>query len=72
MLVIFFTEERLLSAVSPVGDMVGHARSYHSANRAMGETNPATTPRQELGMVFPNSLDGVISPTARAACRGRC
>ena len=29
-LVVFLTEERLLSAVSPLGDMVGHARSYHT------------------------------------------
>ncbi len=29
-LVVFLTEERLLSGVSPLGDMVGHARSYHT------------------------------------------
>jgi len=29
-LVVFLTEECLLSAVSPLGDMVGHARSYHT------------------------------------------
>ncbi len=28
--VVFFTEECLLSRVSPLGDMVGHARSYHT------------------------------------------
>jgi hypothetical protein len=33
---IFFTEERLLSAVSPLGDMVGHARSYHTCKRSHG------------------------------------
>ena len=34
-LVVFLTEECLLSAVSTRGDMVGHARSYQRANRAM-------------------------------------
>jgi hypothetical protein len=34
-LVVFLTEERLLSAVSPLGDMVGHARAMTRANRAM-------------------------------------
>src|SRR5271166_2397459 len=29
-LVVFLTEERLLSAVSPLGDIGGHARSYHT------------------------------------------
>ena len=32
---IFLTDERLLSAVSPLGDMVEHARSYHTCHRAM-------------------------------------
>src|SRR5271157_2868945 len=32
-MVIFLTEERLLSAVSPLGDMVGHARSYHTGSQ---------------------------------------
>ena len=35
-LVIFLTEERLLSAVSPLGDMVGHARSYHTCRSSHG------------------------------------
>ena len=35
-LVIFLTEERLLSAVSPLGDMVGHARSYHTCQSSHG------------------------------------
>ncbi len=35
-LVIFFTEERLLSAVSPLGDMVGHAGSYHTCQSSDG------------------------------------
>ncbi len=35
-LVIFLTEERLLSAVSPLGDMVGHARSYHTCQSSYG------------------------------------
>ena len=35
-LVVFLTEERLLSAVSPLGDMVGHARSYHTCQSSHG------------------------------------
>ncbi len=31
---LFLTEERLLPAVSPPGDMVGHARSYHACQFA--------------------------------------
>src|SRR5271157_5665290 len=52
-LVVLLTEERLLSGVSPLGNMVGHARSYHAPIEPWWETNPATTPRQELGMVSP-------------------
>jgi hypothetical protein len=38
----------------PVGDMVGHARSYHTCQSSQWwETNPATTPRQELCIVSP-------------------
>jgi hypothetical protein len=33
---IFLTEERLLSAVSPLGDMVGHARCYHMRQSSHG------------------------------------
>ena len=33
---ISLTEERLLSAVSPLGDMVGHARSYHTCQSSHG------------------------------------
>ena len=33
--VFFFTEERLLSAVSPLGDMVGMPGAITHANRAM-------------------------------------
>src|SRR5271165_5596704 len=33
---VFLTEERLLSAVSPLGDMVGHARSYHTCQSSHG------------------------------------
>ena len=33
---ISLTEERLLSAVSPLGDMVGHARSYHMRQSSHG------------------------------------
>ena len=35
-LVVFLTEERLLSAVSTLGDMVGHARSYHTCQSSHG------------------------------------
>ncbi len=35
-LVVFLTEECLLSAVSPLGDMVGHARSYHTCPSSHG------------------------------------
>ena len=35
-LVVFLTEEQLLSAVSPLGDMVGHARSYHTCQSSHG------------------------------------
>ncbi len=34
--VIFLTEERPLSAGSPLGDMVGHARSYHTRQSSHG------------------------------------
>jgi len=34
-LVVFLAEERLLSGVSPLGDMVGHAGAIPRANRAM-------------------------------------
>ena len=33
---IFLTEERLPCAVSPLGDMVGHARSYHTRQSSHG------------------------------------
>ena len=33
---VFLTEERLLSEVSPLGDMVGHARSYHTYQSSHG------------------------------------
>ena len=32
-LVVFLTEECLLSGVSPLGDMVGHARSYYPGKK---------------------------------------
>jgi len=43
------------------------------ANRAVGETNPATTPRQEFGMVspeLPKELDGVRSSVRRGRAYG--
>ena len=44
-LVIFLTEERLLSAVSPLGDMVGHARSYHTCQSSSGGKLTRPQPR---------------------------
>src|SRR5271157_4889077 len=35
-LAVFLTEECLLSGVSPLGDMVGHARSYHTCQLSHG------------------------------------
>jgi len=35
-LVVFLTEERLLSAVSPLGDMVGDARSRANGSSSTG------------------------------------
>jgi hypothetical protein len=54
---ISLTEERLLSAVSPLGDMVGHARSYHMRQSSHGGKliRPEPRPRQELGMVSPET-----------------
>ena len=44
-LVIFLTEERLLSAVSPLGDMVGHARSHHTRQSSHGGKLTRPQPR---------------------------
>jgi hypothetical protein len=44
-LVVFLTEERLLSAVSPLGDMVGHARSYHTCQSSYGGKLARPEPR---------------------------
>src|SRR5271157_372801 len=33
---VFLTEERLLSAVASLGDMVGHARSYYTCQSSHG------------------------------------
>ena|SRR5271157_5333938 len=44
-LVIFLTEERLLSAVSPLGDIVGHARSYHTCQSSHGGKLTRPQPR---------------------------
>ena len=44
-LVVFLTEERLLSAVSPLGDMVGHARSYHTCQSSHGGKLTRPQPR---------------------------
>ena len=42
---ISLTEERLLSAVSPLGDMVGHARSYHTCQSSHGGKLTQPQPR---------------------------
>ena len=44
-LVVFPTEECLLSAVSPLGDMVGHARSYHTCQSSHGGKLTRPQPR---------------------------
>src|SRR5208337_2293320 len=44
-LVVFLTEECLLSAVSPLGDMVGHARSYHTCQSSYGGKLTRPQPR---------------------------
>ena len=44
-LVVFLTEERLLSAVSPLGDMKGHARSYHTCKSGHGGKLTRPQPR---------------------------
>ncbi len=56
-LVIFFTEECLLSAVSPLGDMVGHARSYHTCQSSHGGKLTRPQPRvKSIRMVSPELL----------------
>jgi len=44
-LVVFLTEECLLSGVSPLGDMVGHARSYHTWKSSQGGKRTRPQPR---------------------------
>src|SRR5208337_386277 len=44
-LVILLTEERLLSAVSPLGDTEGHARSYHTCQSSHGRKLTRPQPR---------------------------
>jgi hypothetical protein len=44
-LVVFLTEECLLSGVSPLGDMVGHARSYHTCQSSHGGKLTRPQPR---------------------------
>src|SRR5208337_1363795 len=63
-LVVFLTEECLLSAVAPLGDMVRHARSYHTSQSSHGGklTRPQP-PRQELGMVSPEPYPGTLPGT---------
>ena len=63
-LVIFLTEERLLSAVSPLGDMVGHARSYHTCQSSHGGklTRPQPRSGSEETLLSPRSGKEVTSP----------
>jgi len=44
-LVVFLTEECLLSGVSPLGDMVQHARSYHTCQSSHGGKLTRPQPR---------------------------
>ena len=44
-LVVFLTEERLLSAISPLSDMVGHASSYHTRQSSHGGKLTRPQPR---------------------------
>jgi len=44
-LVVFLTEECLLSEVSPLGDMVGHARIYHTCQSSHGGKLTRPQPR---------------------------
>jgi len=44
-LVICLTEERLLSGISLLGDMVGHARSHHTCQSSHGGKLTRPQPR---------------------------
>ena len=44
-LVVFLTEECLLSGVSPLDDMVGHVRSYHTCQSSHGGKLTRPQPR---------------------------
>ena len=58
---VLLTEERLLSAVSPLGDMVGHARSYHTCQSSHG--GELTRPElhfKSIGMVSPELRSQVV------------
>jgi len=44
-LVVFLTEERLLPEVTPLGDMAGHARSYHTCQSSHGGELTPPQPR---------------------------
>ena len=65
-LVVFLTEERLLSAVSPLGDMVGHARSYHTCQSSHGEKLTRPQPRVKSQVWCPqNSAKPTFGARAR-------
>ena len=65
-LVVFLTEERLLSAVSPLGDMVGHARSYHTCQSSHGGELTRPQPRVKSWVWCPrNSKSLTVAHTWR-------
>ncbi len=63
---VFLTEERLLSAVSPLGDMVGHARSYHTCQSSHGGNEPGHNPASRVRYGVPGIQ---WPPPMRAAAR---
>src|SRR5271165_1173411 len=54
-LVVFLTEECLLSGVSPLGDMVGHARSYHTWKSSHGGKLTRPQPRDKSWVWCPRN-----------------
>ena len=58
-LVDFLTEERLLSEVSPLGGMVGHARRYHSCQSSHGGKLTSPQPHVKSYVWCPWNFNGV-------------
>ena len=54
-LVIFLTEECILHGVSPLGDMVGHARSYHTCQSSHGGKLTRPQPRARVRYGVPGT-----------------